>query len=76
MKILQVTTRTTTCVWELKKKKRRESAAALGASGLLEAEKEVPTDQRLLRILLLKERLNPSGIQQKEFRSVEAERQT
>jgi hypothetical protein len=41
------------------------------ATGLLEAEKKVPTHQRLSRNLLLKERLNPSGIQQKEVRTVE-----
>ena len=41
------------------------------ATGLLEAEKKFRRIKGYQEILLLKERLNPSGIQQKEVRTVE-----
>jgi hypothetical protein len=53
------------------RKARRKSAAALDATGLLEAEKKFPRIKGYQEILLLKERLNPARIQQKEFRTVE-----
>jgi hypothetical protein len=41
------------------------------ATGFLEAEKELQRIKDYREILLLKERLNPSRIQQKEVRAVE-----
>jgi len=50
---------------------RRRSAAALDGHRTLEAEKKFRRIKGYQEILLLKERLNPSRIQQKEVRTVE-----
>jgi hypothetical protein len=48
---------------------RRKSATALDRPGLLEAGKKFRRIKRYQEILLLKEHLNPSRIQQKEVRN-------
>jgi hypothetical protein len=57
------------------KSKYRDFKAKIGlrwtATGLLEAEKKFRRIKGFQEILLLKERLNPSRIQQKEVRSLE-----
>ena len=52
-------------------KRWREGNQPLTATGLLEAEKKFRRIKGYQQILLLKERLNPSRIQQKELRTVE-----
>jgi hypothetical protein len=50
---------------------KRDQPLRWTATGLLEAEKKFRRIKGYQEILLLKERLNPSRIQQKEVRTVE-----